>query len=114
MEVDIVPVVAFFFIGVRQCFKHERRMMILGERLAAVEKGIDPPRLEEEERRTSWGVQRFLLLAGLCWISLGVGAFWVLSALLAYHSAPGLPAGLQWIGLAPVWVGISQLIVYAV
>jgi hypothetical protein len=61
-------------------------------------------------------VQRTLLLAGLSWISLGVTAIVVLSALLAHPSkfTETVPQGLQWIGVAPVGIGISHLIVYLV
>jgi hypothetical protein len=90
--------------------------MIHRERLAAIEKGVDLPPLEQEVKRTSWNVQRFLLLAGLVWLSLGIATFVTLSALLA-HPTPGtegIPEGLQWIGLAPACIGLSHMIVYLV
>ena len=54
--------------------------------VAAVEKGVELPPLEQEVRRNTWNVQRIILLAGLTWISIGIGAFVTLSALLAFPS----------------------------
>src|SRR5712692_2515098 len=100
MEVAIVLVALIAYMGFRQWLRHHRRVMIHRERLAAVEKGIEVPPLEREVQRNAWNVQRILLLAGLSWISLGIGAFVVLSALLAYPSklTEEIPNGLQWIG----------------
>ena len=116
MEVAIVVVALIVYLGFRQWLRHHRRVLIHRERLAAVEKGVEMPPLEQEVRRSAWNVQRILLLAGLTWISLGVGAFVVLSALLAYPSklTEDIPHGLQWIGVAPVCIGLSHLIVYLV
>ncbi|RPJ54890.1 MAG: hypothetical protein EHM23_27885 [Acidobacteria bacterium] len=104
------------FIGFQQWLRHSRRTMIHRERLAALDKGLELPPLEQEVQRGSWNVQRILLLAGLCWISLGFGAFMVLNALLAHPSelVKDIPQGLQFIGVAPVGIGLSHLIVYLV
>ncbi len=114
MEVAIVIVAVIAYMGFRQWLRYQRRVMIHRERLAAVEKGIELPPLEQEVQRSAWNVQRILLLAGLTWISLGIGAFVVLSALLASPSklTEEIPRGLQWIGVAPVAIGLSHLIVY--
>jgi hypothetical protein len=90
--------------------------MIHRERLAAIEKGVDLPPVEQETRRSSWNVQRFLLLAGLIWLSLGIGAFVTLSALLADPTpvTEGIPQGMQWIGLATACIGLSHVIVYVI
>lgn len=113
MEIVIVIVALIAFAGFRQWLKHQRRVMIHRERLAAVEKGVALPPLEQEVRRSNWNVQRILLLSGLIWISLGIGTFVVLKALLAN---PGLTdlQGYQWIGIAPVMIGLSHLLVYLV
>ena len=102
------------YVGYQHWLAHLRRVLVHRERLAAVEKGIELPRLEHEVERRSWNVQRLLLLCGLIWISLGIGAFVVLSALLANPSelTREIPAGVQWVGIAPVGIGISHLIVY--
>lgn len=110
----IVLVAIIAYIGFQQWLRHQRRVMIHRERLAALEKGVELPPLEQEVHRGSWNVQRILLLAGLCWMSLGIGAFLVLNALLAHPSdmVTDIPQGLQWIGAAPVGIGLSHLIVY--
>jgi hypothetical protein len=110
----IVLVALIGYIGFQQWLRHSRRLMIHRERLAALEKGIELPPLEQEVQRGNWNVQRILLLGGLCWISLGLGAFVVLNALLAHPSdlVKEIPQGLQWIGVAPVGIGLSHLIVY--
>jgi hypothetical protein len=115
MEIAIVVIACIAFVGFRQWLQHQRRVMIHRERLAAVEKGVALPPLELEVRRSNWNVQRILLLAGLTWISLGIGVFVLLSALLAHpEGLPDLRQGFQWIGVAPVMIGISHLIVYLV
>jgi hypothetical protein len=75
---------------------------------------VDFPPVEQEVRRSGWNVQRFLLLAGLVWLSLGIATVVTLSALLAHPNTitEGMPQGLQWIGLAPICIGLSHLIVY--
>ena len=116
MEIAIVMVAVIAYLAFRQWLQLNRRTMIHRERLAAIEKGVDLPPVEQEVRRSGWNVQRILLLAGLVWASLGVGTFVTLSALLA-HPTPAtqdIPQGLQWIGLAPVCIGVSHLIVYLI
>jgi hypothetical protein len=112
----VVWVAIIGFVAFYQWLRHQRRLLAHRERLAALEKGIELPPAEHDARRSAWNVQRILLLAGLTWISLGVGAFVVLSAVLAHGSpaAAEIPGGMQWIGLAPVGIGLSHLIVYFV
>jgi hypothetical protein len=108
--------------------RHQRRLMIHRERLAAIEKGIELPPLEREIQRSGWNVQRLLLLAGLVWISLGLAAFPLLNRLggqaitlpwgydqvgPVWAKVP-IPQGLEWIGLALVGIGASHLITYVV
>jgi hypothetical protein len=114
MEVAIVIVAFIAFVGFRQWLQHQRRMLIHRERLAAIEKGVELPPLEQEVRRSNWNVQRVLLLAGLIWISLGVGAFVTLVALLGHSPQLGIPEGIEFVALAPVAIGLSHLIVYGV
>ena len=102
------------YLAFQQWIRHHRRILIHRERLAAVEKGIELPPLEQEVRRSNWNVQRILLLAGLIWMSIGIGVFVILSALLAYHS-PGteeIPYGVQWVAVPIVGIGLAHLIVY--
>ena len=116
MAVALVWIAIIAFIGFHQWLRHQRRVLIHRERLIALEKGIELPSLERETRRSTWNAQQFLLLAGLIWISLGVGAILTLTALIAEGSpaAAEIPRGVQWAGLAPVGIGLSHLIVYFV
>jgi len=116
MEVSIVFVALIAYMGFQQWLRYRRRMIMHSERLAAIERGIELPPLEQEVQRNTWNVQRIILLAGLIWISLGVGAFVTLSALLAHPSpvTQDIPQGMQWIGVAPVAIGLSHVIVYLV
>jgi hypothetical protein len=113
MGVAIVIVAFIALVGFRQWLQHQRRMMIHRERLAAIEKGVEITPIEQEARPSNWNVQRFLLLAGLIWISLGVGAFITLTALLG-DPRLGIPEGTPLVSVAPVAIGLSHLIVYAV
>ncbi len=114
MDIAIVIVAFIAFVGFRQWLQHQRRTMIHQERLAAIEKGIELPPLEPEIRKSNWNVQRILLLAGLLWISLGVGAFVTLNALLAHSPELRIPNGIQFVSIAPAAIGLSHLIVYVV
>jgi hypothetical protein len=122
MEVGLVAIAIALYLCFTQLLQHHRRTQVHRERLAAIEKGISlPPEAAaslspETDRRRSWNVQRLLLLAGLVWLSIGISAYVVLSAIFAASSpaAADVPRGLQWIGLAPATIGLSHLIVYAV
>ena len=62
-------------------------------------------------------MQRILLLAGLTWIAIGIAAFVTLNAVLMASSskfADEIPRGIQWVGLAPIGIGLSHVIVYLV
>jgi|SRR5579864_175760 len=115
MEIVVVIVALIAFAGFQQWLKQQRRTMIHRERLAAIEKGIEIPPLEQDLRRSNWNVQRILLLAGFIWVSLGIGTFVLLTALLAHpEGLTDLRPGIQWIGIAPLLIGFSHLIVYVV
>ena len=116
MENAIIIVACIACFCFFQWLRHQRRVLIHRERLAAVEKGVTLPPLEQEVRRNTWNVQRIILLAGLTWISLGIAAFVTLSAVLAFPSkvTEDVPHGMQWIGLAPFCIGLSHVIVYLV
>ena len=121
----VVLLVAYLF---QLWARHQRRLMIHRERLAALEKGVDLPPLVEEMQRGSFNVQRLLLLAGLCWVSVGVALFMTLTELAGGDlSLPiGVDAsGFTWasvhvhsgfypLGLAPIGIGLSHIIVYFV
>jgi hypothetical protein len=122
MGIAIVVVALIMFAAFNQLLRNYRRQMIHKERLAALEKGVELPSFEQESpKRMSWNVQQLLLLAGLVWISIGVGAAVVLSAVIVgqRHTplADGLtpvPEGLQFIGVPLILIGVSHLIVYVV
>jgi hypothetical protein len=103
--------------------RHQRRLMIHRERLAAIDKGIELPPLEQEIQNRSWNVQRLLLLAGLAWISVGLALYPLMLRLGGQAFRPPwdpngppitMPFGLQWLGVAVVGIGISHLITFAV
>jgi hypothetical protein len=108
--------------------RHQRRLMVHRERLAAIEKGIELPPLEREIQKRSWNVQRLLLLAGLVWISVGLATFPLLLRLAGQsltipwgYDVAGpvwakvpIPFGLEWIGVALVGIGASHIVTYAV
>lgn len=110
----IIALIAF--VAFQHWLRHHRRIVIHRERLAAIEKGIELPQVEHEVEHRSWDVQRILLLAGLVWISIGIAVSAVLSNILSNPSelTKDIPQGIQWIGIGPIGIGLSHLIVYAV
>jgi len=125
ITVVVVGLTAYLF---QLWVRHQRRLMIHRERLAALEKGVELPPLAEEIQRGSFNVQRLLLLAELCWISVGIALFMTLNDLAG--SDLYLPIGVdgdgvQWfsvhvrsdyrpLGLAPIGIGLSHIAVYFV
>lgn len=121
LAVAIITVALIMFAAFNLMLRHQRRALIHKERLAALEKGVELPPLEQETRRMSWNTQQLLLLAGLVWMSIGIGAFIVLQAVIISQTRMGVPegmtpvpGGLQFIGVAPVLIGLSHVIVYLV
>jgi hypothetical protein len=114
MEIAAVAIALVAYAGYREWLRHQRRTLIHRERLAAIEKGIDLPPLEQEQKRSSWNVQRTLLLAGLIWLSVGICVYVTLSAVIASPANEKLeiPRGVQWIGLGLAAIGVSHLLVY--
>jgi hypothetical protein len=116
MEIAAVAIALVGYAAYREWLRHQRRTLIHRERLAALDKGVELPPLEQEQKRSSWNVQRTLLLAGLVWLSLGVGVFVTLSVIIASPANAKLdvPPGVQYIGLGLAAIGVSHLVVYAV
>jgi hypothetical protein len=120
--IAVIIVALIIFAAFQQYLRQGRRAMIHKERLSALEKGVELPPVEQETpKRMSWNVQQLLLLAGLVWISIGIGASTVLSAVITgqRHTplAEGLtpvPVGLEFIGVPFILIGVSHLIVYVV
>jgi hypothetical protein len=113
----IVIVALIGFIAFRQYLAHHRRIMIHRERIAAIEKGVPLPPVEQEIRRSNVNVQRILLLAGLIWVVLGIAMFVALSAVLVMASdkfTADIPRGIQYAAIAPVGIGIAHLVVFFV
>jgi hypothetical protein len=105
----------FAFLAFAMWLRQQRRMMIHRERLVALEKGIELPTIEVEVQRTSWNVQRLLLLAGFVWISIGTGFYMVFSEMLRNptEATRDVPHGIQYVGYGLIGVGLSHLIAYA-
>lgn len=114
VEIAAVVIILIGYLGLREWLRHKRRALIHQERLAAIEKGVELPPLDQETKHRAWNVQRTLLLAGLIWISLGLCTFVTLSTVIASptNAALAIPAGIQWIGLGPAAIGLSHLVVY--
>ncbi|MBI1788160.1 MAG: hypothetical protein HYR60_11495 [Acidobacteria bacterium] len=116
MEIAIVIVALLALFGFRQWLRHQRRVLVHKERLAAIEKGIELPPLQEEQRQAGVNVQRLLLFGGLVWMAIGIGALAVLSVVLAdpLGNQGKAPWGLSLVGLIPILVGMAHLITYYV
>ena len=124
----VVVLAGVFQAAFQQYLRQQRRQLIHQERLAALEKGVDLPPVEQEIQRRSWNVQRILVLAGLTWMSLGLGVYLVMSSLVGqtFHVLWGadrfgnpmwvpvlIRDGMQWSGFALLGIGVSHLVVYA-
>src|SRR5437763_10716173 len=114
IEIAAVVIALVAYAAYREWLRHQRRALIHRERLTALEKGTDLPPLEMEQKRNSWNVQRTLLLAGLIWLSMGIGVFVTLSAIITSPANARLdvPPGVQWIGLGLAAIGVSHLVVF--
>jgi len=116
----LLVLVIVMFTAFQQWMRHQRRLLVHRERLAAIEKGIELPPVEQEARRAEWTSRRILLFAGLLWISVGLPTYLMLSDLVgerpvnAFGVIIEVVDGMQWIGGAMVGIGVSHLIVYAV
>jgi hypothetical protein len=107
--------VFFGFVAFVLWLRQQRRVMIHRERLVAIEKGVDLSPVSQEVKRSSWNVQRLLLLAGLVWISVGMGFYMVFSEMLRHPTefTRDVPPGIQYVGYGLIGVGISHLVAFA-
>jgi hypothetical protein len=75
---DLGPVlligIILAFIGYRQWLREQRRRMIHRERIAAIEKGVEPPAYPDEPVRDRMNTKRVLFLSGLIWLAVGAGS----------------------------------------
>lgn len=117
MEGEILSVALVGFVAFHQWLRHQRRVLVHKERLAAIEKGVELPPLEQEVRRRSFSVQRMLLLMGMIWIVMGIAMFVTLSIVIP-NLPPGTPdappQGTQFAAIAPIGIGLAHLITYRV
>jgi hypothetical protein len=127
---SLVIVALIGFVAFNLWLRQQRRLIAHRERLAALEKGIELPANVLDPRPNAWNVQRILLLAGLCWIAIGIASFAVLEQVISnappmpppgsgvqYWQIPSesfIPKGMQAIGLLPLGLGIAHLVVYFV
>jgi hypothetical protein len=110
MEITLAFVAVLIFVAYRQYLAHHRRIMVHRERMAALEKGVNLPPLEQEVRRSNVNIQRVLLLAGMIWIAMGVSAFVVLSIVISNKFDAEIPPGMQYAAIAPIGIGIAHLV----
>jgi hypothetical protein len=96
------------FAAFQLWLRHQRRLFLHRERLAAIEKGTELLPVEEEVKRRSLGVQRVLVFVGLIWTSLGVGA--LSGDISSFIGSPiSRPLGIAFVG-----IGLSHLVVFAI
>jgi len=105
------------FVGFRQWLRHQQRMMVHRERLAALEKGVDlPPWPDEPSSRFDFGVDSLLLLSGLIWLAIGLGgmlaAFVIVSHPQVQRIPEAVPPSIALIGLPVALIGVAHLLVY--
>lgn len=67
--------------------RHQRRALIHKERLAAIEKGIDPPQLPPDRQSAPWTPERYML-SGLIWLFAGLAITAALAALSGTSNRP--------------------------
>ena len=127
-RIPVALAVILGFVAFRQWIQHQRYLALHRERLAAIEKGIEPPPYPEEppkeqlgallfeRRRRQWPAGAVLLLSGLIWLAIGFGGmiagYVVLAdpAMRALLEAP--PPTAYLVGLVPTFVGIAHLVVW--
>ena len=109
------------FVGFRQWLRHQQRVMVHRERLAALEKGADLPAWPADDKPSvGHGIgisfDHVLLLSGLIWLALGVGgmaaAFVIVSQPQIQRMQDAPPPEIALIGIPVALVGLAHLIVY--
>jgi hypothetical protein len=117
---DLGPVlligIILAFIGYRQWLREQRRRMIHRERIAAIEKGVEPPAYPDEPVRDRMNTKRVLFLSGLIWLAVGAGSMIAGAIILADPAVRAMPdvppPTMYWMGLVPCLVGLAHLIAY--
>ena len=104
------------FIGYRQWLREQRRRMVHRERLAALEKGVEPPHYPDEPVRNGVNTKRVLFLSGWIWLAVGIGSMIAGRIVLADPAVRAMqdvpPPTMYWMGLVPALVGLAHLIAY--
>jgi hypothetical protein len=91
--------------------RHRRAVLRHTERMAALEKGVALPDLEDPSQASPW-TPRAYLLRGMLWLFSGAAmALMVMSFSLTFHQDRP-PIGAASIGLIPMGVGLAYLIFY--
>jgi len=108
MSFVLLVTILLAFAAFQQWLRHQRRLLVHRERLAAIEKGTELPPVEEEVKRRSISAQRVLIFAGLVWISLGAAA---LSGDVS--SLIGNPISRP-LGIALIGIGLAHIVVFAI
>jgi len=147
MNPSVLIVTVFSFtalvFGLALNFRFRAREMEHQQKLAAIEKGVEPP----VQQSAPWTPRNYLL-SGMIWLFVGIAAFIALSAvaitsskrvswearLAAVNDArfrgatpeelkllldspreeEGIPVGLGFLGLIPIGVGLAYLIFYRI
>jgi hypothetical protein len=121
MNEEIAPILIFgfvlAFIAYRQWLREQRRRMVHRERLAALEKGVEPPPYPDEPVRNGVNTKRVLYLSGWIWLAVGIGSMIAGRIVLADPAVRALqdvpPPSMYWMGLVPALVGVAHLVAYA-
>ena len=105
------------YIAFRQWLRHQQRVMVHRERLAALEKGADLPAWPDEApSRFDFGMDSLLLLSGLIWLAIGLGgmlaAFVIVGHPQVQRIPDAVPPSIALIGLPVALIGAAHLVVY--
>ena len=105
------------YIAFRQWLRHQQRVMVHRERLAALEKGADLPAWPDEApSRLDFGMDSLLLLSGLIWLAIGLGGMLATFIIVAHPNVQriedAVPPSIALIGLPVALIGVAHLMVY--
>jgi hypothetical protein len=115
---DLAPALVFALllavVAWRQWLGHRERAMVHRERLAALEKGVEPPPWPQRPS-TGLGTRGVLLLSGLIWVAIGIGGMIAAYVIVPELTIPdGPPRSIWLVGLVPTLIGVAHLIVYRI
>jgi hypothetical protein len=104
------------YVCFRHWLRHDKRRMLHRERLAALEAGRELPAAEQESSHSRWNVQRFLLVAGISWVAVGLGGGLTFFVILRQASPEWVrqlpPAGTEIAAIIPIGIGLAHLITF--